>query len=801
MQNIEQRIDEILVKLTIEEKVALCHANSKFFTDGVERLGMGELSMSDGPHGVREECRRDCWGPAGWDNDFCTYLPTGTATAATWNPELGHLFGTVLGSEARYREKDIILGPGVNIIRHPLCGRNFEYMSEDPCLIAKMAPGLIDGIQSQDTAACVKHYALNNQELHRGKVNVEVSDRALREIYLKGFEACTNAYSFMGAYNRYNEQHLCHNKVLVKDILKGEWGYDGVYLSDWGGVHDTLEAARYGMDIEMGTNIERAGGDYYLGKPFENLAKNDPEFEALLNDKVRRILRLRLRIHKDEATRQKGEFNTKAHQQAAYTIATESTVLLKNDKKVLPMQNPKRILVMGENATMCHAHGGNSSGVKAFYEVTPLEGIQNRFPDAEIEYVKSTRFEFKPIPVEYLDIAEPSTGCRAFTCEAFETYNWEGDFTTSYVDHVSADTKGKSLRFTATLTIPEDGEYTFHLVATNGSELLFNGEQIKKYKSRNTGVPFDYTAEYKKGDRIDIELLARTTDTTPLEFTWAPVGSAVSPDETLQKAKDADYVIYCGGINHSYDTEGFDKPNLDLPGDQDEIIPRLVEVNPNTVVIMLGGAAVGMPWADKVDTLLWYWYSGMEGGNALADILCGNVVPSGKMPFTLPRKLEDEPAMRYGQYQRDNCKYREDIFVGYRGYDHDNIEPLFPFGYGLSYAEFAYSDLALDQTETDITATFTVTNTGKVTAKEVAQVYVGFATPDATRPPKELKGFEKIELAPGESKTVTVTVAKEDLRIWGENGWCYGTKDYTVSVGTSSRDLPLAADISLNWNK
>lgn len=796
MNEIERKIDDILAQMTLHEKVRMCHANSKFFSDGVERLGIEELSMMDGPHGVREECSRDSWATAGWDDDFCTYLPTGTALTATWNRALGFLHGKTLGEEARYRKKDIILGPGCNIIRHPLCGRNFEYMSEDPCLISEMIPGMVKGIQSTDTSCCVKHYALNNQEMDRSHVNAELSDRALREIFLPGFKAAAEAgaYSFMGAYNRYKEQHCCHNKVLVNDILKGEWGWDGVYLSDWAGVHDTEEAARYGMDLEMGTNADY--DDYFLGNAFEELCKKDPEYVEMLNDKVRRILRLMFRVNKFSDQRQKGSFNTKEHQRATYDIAAEAMVLLKNEG-VLPLKKGNgKILVIGENAALHHSHGGNSSGVKAYYERTPLDGIVAKNGEQKVEFVKSTNFVYTPIPTEYLDIAEMKAGCRAFKLECFDTNDWSGESRVHYVDKVDLEHKGMTRTITGALNIPEDGEYQFFFTGDRRTELFFDGELVHKVKSSNNGIPYEFSRTYKKGDRVEILIQATTVDTTPLEFLWAYGTEPVDEAKLMEKAATAEAVIYCAGINHSFDTEGRDRPDMKLPGEQNDLIPKLAAINPNTVVVITAGSPVEMPWIDQVKAVLWMWYAGMEGGNVLADTLWGDICPSGKMPFTLPYRLEDHPAERYGEYQPDNCKYNEDIFVGYRGFEKDNIKPMFAFGHGLSYASFEYSNLNLCDQGECIQVSFEVKNTSDIDAGEIAQVYFGLTDNDGSRPPKELKGFDKKTVKAGETQTYTISVCKEDLRVWNE-GWKLIKGGYTVSVGAAADDIRLTAEIKI----
>ena len=798
--NIEKRIDEIMSKMSIHEKVLMCHANSRFTSEGVPAQGLDELTMNDGPHGVREENLRHSWKTQGRTDDFCTYLPTGSSLAATWNPEMGRLHGSVLGEEARFRNKDIILGPGINIVRTPICGRNFEYMSEDPCHISKMVVGEVEGIQSADTSCCVKHFALNNQELDRDAVDVEVSDRALREIYLPAFKAAADAgaYSFMGAYNQYKGQHCCHNEYLVNDILKGEWGWDGVYISDWAGTHDTEQAALYGLDIEMGTvtkpwmHYEK----YFLADAFEELCNKDEKYVKALDDKVRRILRLMFRVKKFSPDRKKGSFNTKEHQEAAYKIASESVVLLKNNG-LLPLNKKKfkKVLVVGENGTTHHCHGGNSSAVKALYEITPLDGIIKHFGEENVEYIKSTQYTFDPIPIEYLDIADMKAGCRGFRLESFDNADFQGEPTVYFVDKVDASKPGPSKRFTATLNIPETGEYTFWINADRGSKFVFNDEVIRVFSSANNGVPYEFTRYYEKGDRIDILVDCVTVGMTDPELLWTREKVSMPIEELLDKARAADLVVYTGGLNHTLDTESFDRPNMDLPGEQNELIPQLAKVNPNTVVTITAGSPVTMPWLDDVAAVVWGWYSGMEGGNALADVLCGDLCPSGKMPFTVPVKLEDSPAHRYGEYQAVHCKYNEDIYVGYRGFEKDGIKPLFAFGYGLSYANFEYSDLSVTDAGDSLKVEFTVSNTSDVDAKEVAQVYVGINGVE-DRPVKELKGFEKVLVKAHGSEKVSITINKDDLRVW-DNGWKFLSGNYTVYAAAASDDVRLTKDIEI----
>ncbi len=811
INNYEEQIEALLSQMTLEEKIAMCHGNSKFTSTGVERLGIQELSMSDGPHGVRPEVNRHSWESLNRPEDACTYLPTGTALAATWNPELGRVFGEVLGSEARYRGKDIILGPGINIVRTPLCGRNFEYYSEDPCLISKISAEVVEGIQSQDVAACVKHFALNNQELDRRYVNVEVSDRALHEIYLRGFYSAIiegGAYSVMGAYNRYKEQQCCHNEYLVNDILKKQWSYDGVYISDWSGCRDGNECIFNGLDIEMGEKAPNEG--YYIADNFLKLAQESEEVRAILDDKVRRILRLMFRIHKFSPNRNKGAFNTKEHQQVTYEIASEAMILLKNDRRVLPMNkhNLKRILVVGPNADKVHAAGGNSSGVKAFYEITPLQGLQDRLGDTCIvEYERGDfKVSFKDIPVQTLDIIDLGAGCRAFKQTAYTTdEQGEGQATVTFCESGRIENGNADYYdIEVSVLIPETGDYSFRF-ATNGiADVWLDNKpctSITHNKWKGAVNPemteLIYTHQFEQDAKVHFKIrVSRKEEDIKFDMGWIMPKDTVggsSEEEFMRKAAATDYVIYCGGLDHSYDSEGFDKKSMDLPIEQNIMIPKLLEVNPNTVVVLTVGSPVTMPWIDKADTVLWTWYAGMENGHVLSDILTGDICPSGKLPFTLPKEYADTPAARYGEYKAENCKYNDDIFVGYRGFDQDNIEPMFAFGYGLSYSKFAYSDLKTERKGNEIFVTFKVTNIGEVTAKETAQLYVGDPECSVIRVPKELRNFAKIELQAGETKEVTMSVTVQDLSFYDEKTSSYKLEEgeFNVYIGSSSRDIRL----------
>lgn len=711
-QPIETRIDDALGRLTLEEKVALTHAQSKFSSPGVARLGIPEFWMTDGPHGIRPEVLWDEWDQAGWTNDSCVAFPALTCLAATWNPELAALYGKSIGEEARYRNKTVLLGPGVNIYRTPLNGRNFEYMGEDPYLASRMVVPYIQGVQQNGVAACVKHFALNNQETNRHTTNVVVDDRALYEIYLPAFKAAVQegkAWAVMGAYNLYKNQHGCHNQYLLNDILKGEWGFDGVVISDWGGVHDTPEAVQNGLDMEFGswTNGLSAGSshaydNYYLAAPYLALLKNGQAGVGQLDDKVRRILRLAYRTTMDRR-RPFGALCSGAHFEAARRIGEEGIVLLQNKRQVLPipLDNVRRIAVIGENAVKMMTVGGGSSSLKVKYELSPLEGIRRRAGDkTEVVYARG------------------------------------------YVGDVN-------------------GEY-------NG---VSSGQNLQDDRSPET--------------------LLR---------------------EAVEMARTADCVIFVGGLNKSagQDCEDADRRELGLPYGQDQLIEALADANENLVVVMISGNAVAMPWVKKVPAILQAWYLGSEAGRALAAVLTGDVNPSGKLPFTFPAALTEVGAHRLGDYpgtpRADGIVdevYQESLFVGYRWTDKQKLTPLFPFGHGLSYTTFEYGKPALDKTvltagET-LTVTVAVTNTGNRRGAEVVQCYVSDLKSSLPRPVKELKGFRKVSLAPGETREVSFTIGKEALSFFDDarHAWVAEPGKFEIRIAASATDIRSKAAFEL----
>ena len=701
---IEDRIEDALSRIAVEEKVALIHAQSKFSSPGVARLGIPEFWMTDGPHGIRPEVLWDEWNQAGWTNDSCVAFPALTCLAATWNPKAALLYGQSIGEEARYRNKTVLLGPGVNIYRTPLNGRNFEYMGEDPYLASQMVVPYVKGVQQNGVAACVKHYALNNQEINRHTTNVIVDDRALYEIYLPAFKAAVQegkAWAIMGSYNLYKNQHNCHNRYLLNDILKGEWGFDGVVVSDWGGVHNTEEAIYNGMDMEFGSwtnglskGMGNAYDNYYLAHPYLKQIKEGKIGTKELDDKVRRILRLAFRTTMNR-NRPYGAMLSEEHIAAARKIGEEGIVLLQNKKNILPidLNRTKKIAVIGENALKMMTVGGGSSSLKVQYECSPLDGIKRRIGDGiEISYARG------------------------------------------YV----GDTGGQF-----------DG--------------VSSGQNLKD-------------------DRSARQLI----------------------EEAVRIAQSADYVIFIGGLNKSghQDCEDTDRKGLELPYKQDKVIGALAKVNKNLIVVNISGNAVAMPWISEVPAVIQAWYLGTEAGNAIASVLVGDVNPSGKLPFTFPEKLEDVGAHQLGDYpgrQREDGifdeKYNESIFVGYRWTDKQKIRPLFPFGHGLSYTTFAYGKATVNKKvmkiDEQIAITVPITNTGKRIGSEIVQLYISDLKSSLPRPVKELKGFSKIQLAPGETQEVTFLIDKQALSFFNDSRheWVAEPGKFVAQIAASATDI------------
>ena len=707
---VEQRIDDALSRMTLDEKIAVIHAQSKFSSPGVKRLGFPDLWTDDGPHGVRPDVLWDEWVQAGQTNDSCVAFPALTCLAATWNPEMARLYGENLGEEALYRKKSVILGPGVNIYRTPLGGRNFEYMGEDPLLASRMVVPYVQGLQSKGVAACVKHYALNNDEEYRHQVNVVISDRALHEIYLPAFKAAVTegkAWSIMGAYNLYKNQHNCHNAILLNKILKQDWGFDGVVISDWGGCHDTNEAVTNGLDLEFGTWTDgltmgrtNAYDSYHMAVAYKKAILEGKYTTKELDEKVRRVLRL---FYRTTMQREKpfGFLCSESHYEAALKIAQEGIVLLKNDpvKKgkspLLPLDlsTMKRILVVGENAIKMMTVGGGSSSLKVQKEILPLDGLLTRIKDVEIDYARG------------------------------------------YV-----------------------------------------GDTIQSFDGVTVGRKL-----------------------------YDPRSAAELTAEAVEKAAKADVVIFFGGLNKAgyQDSEGHDRQQYGLPYGQDALVEALLAANKNLVYVNISGNGVSMPWLQKVPAIVQGWFVGSESGEAIASVLCGDVNPSGKLPFTWYASLEQCGAHALNTYpgtwredhQIIDEEYKEGIYVGYRWMDKQNLKPLFAFGHGLSYTTFKLGKVTADkqQLSADETITFTipVTNTGSRAGAETVQLYISDKQASVDRPLKELKAFQKVFLQPGETQQVNLTIGREALSFYDETRgeWTAEPGDFEALIGSSSDQL------------
>jgi beta-glucosidase len=692
----DAKIDEIVSKMTLEEKVGMLHGYSMFTNQGTERLGIPEVHMADGPLGVREEIERMSWAPAGRTDDFATYYPAGAGLSATWNPEMAHTFGKSIGEEARARGKDVLLAPAFNIIRTPLGGRTYEYMTEDPFLNKMLIVPYVVGVQEQDVAACIKHYAANNQETNRGTLDVLMDERTLREIYLPAFQSAVteaHAYSVMGAYNKFRGDYLCESPYMLQDILREEWGFKGIVISDWDAVHSTKKALEAGTDLEMGTN-KPSFDEFYFAKPLLAAVKAGTVTEAEIDKHVKRTLKLlfNLKAMGGAKDRAKGSISTEAHFKDAYDIASESVVLLKNSENLLPLKTDgvKSIAVIGANATAKHAQGGFGAGVKTKHEVTPLEALKAKLPKSvTINYAEGYKTEFKP---------KKEMKFGEVTQEAKETVN-----------------------------------------------------------------------------DLDPKMVA----------------------DAVAAAKKSDVAILFVGSNRNYETEASDRTDLTLPFGQEKLIAAVKAANPKTIVVFVAGAPFDINTVEKDNsTIVWSWYNGSEGGNALADILLGKVNPSGKLPWTMPKKLSDSPAHATNSFPGGvTAEYKEGLLVGYRWFDTKNIAPLYPFGYGLSYTTFELGNVKADKkdygADDTIKVTVEVKNTGKADGKEVVQLYSAKTDSKVSRASKELKGFAKTMVKAGSSETVTISIPVKELAYYdvASKKWTVEPGKYTFKVGNSSRNI------------
>lgn len=715
----DKKINRIIAQMTLEEKVEMLHSKTNMSSEGVPRLGIQDIKYTDGPFGIREE-NGDGFRSLGWTLDSATYFPTGSALAATWSKEMAYKNGWAMGKEGRLRGKDIILGPAINIQRLPVGGRTYEYLSEDPVLSARLSVEYTKGSQDAGTAVCLKHYALNNQETDRGSVNVIADERTMREIYLKPFEAAIKeggAMCVMPAYNKVNGFYCSENAHLNNEILRDEWGFKGMTVSDWGGTHSTMGAALGGLCVQM-------TGDNYFGQALIDSVRNGALDEAVVDAKVREILRLRFAIDPvPEDVANTIMTSQPETQKIAYEIAQKSTVLLKNEAGNLPIaKDVKKIAVIGQNAVLTTAAGGIGAGVKTLYEISPLEGIQARAEKAGVEVV------YAP---------------------GYKNY------------------------------------------------------QMRMGWGRPSAGPVNPLVANSIDEPADPALLA----------------------EAVALAKDADMVIFFGGTNKSIETEGSDRKNIDLPCGQNEVIKALYEANPNVATVLISGGPTDLRYLEPYSpAIVQGWWNGLEGGTALAEVLFGDIAPSGKLPFTFPLKLEDSPAYATGSfpgegsgedlftlmyrldatgYTREQIQeyiaslpdpvseYREGILVGYRWYDTKDVPVMYAFGHGLSYVEFEYGALTCKQKKDKIQVSFDLKNLGDMEADEVAQLYVKRLDSKVERAEKELEAFERVALKAGETKNVTLEFPLSELAHWDNetNGWVLEPGKIEILVGSASNDI------------
>ena len=807
IKGIDQRVDDLLQQMTLQEKISLLSGKDIWNTVPIPRLGIPSIVMTDGPHGVRAANPE-----AGRTLGATTAFPTGISMGASWDLELMERVGQAMGEETRAMDCDILLGPCVNIVRDPRGGRNFESFSEDPYLAGRTAIAYIQGVQSRGVGTSLKHFAVNNFEIERFRASAEVDERTLREIYLPHFEMAVKEakpWTVMCSYNRINGVYASENSYLLNAILREEWGFDGAVISDWGAVHNIYEPVNNGLDLEM-------PGPAKFFKLLPDAVENWHIDEAKIDQAVKRILKLVVRSGRMDGRISSGSVNTAAHQVVARELAESAITLLKNEDNLLPLdlQKLQSVAVIGPNAFEAVIEGGGSSKVDPLYRVSPIEGFRAALgdkveilqaqgcdnfnepftiPDRWLEGgVKVSAFlkpDFSGEPLLEMDLPKP---------EIWWHTAWSG--------LPEAPTAAKA---TGTLTVPEDG--TYHFILGHGGEvvLALDGETLLDHKGSQGFQRADIQHELKAGHPYKLHLrYIRPSDQEVFVLRLA-VGRAYAQGkdprlaQAVEAAKNSDVALVFAGVPEAFESEGNDRVDIELPGEQNELIKAVAAVNPNTVVVLNVGAPVTMPWVDEVKAILLAYYPGMENGNAIVNVLTGHVNPSGKLPITLPKKLEDSPAFNNASHAGNRkVYYGEGIFLGYRYFDQRNIEPLFPFGHGLSYTNFEYSNLQVPkqvENGSEVEISVTIKNTGKVAGKEVVQVYVADPISSVPRPPKELKRYAKVELTPGEQKTLKFQLDQRSLSFYDpvKKGWIAEKGRFDILVGSSSKDIRLRANFDL----
>lgn len=800
------RIEALISELTLEEKVSILSGSSAWHTTAVPRLNIPRVKMTDGPIGARGDSVSGA-------TSAC--FPSASCLSSSWDKDSVEEIAKAIGIEAKSKDADVLLGPTINLHRHPLGGRHFECYSEDPLLTGELASSYVKGVQSVGVSACLKHFIGNDTEYQRHFVSSNIDDRTLRELYLLPFEMGVKAgsLSVMSAYNQLNNVFCSSNEEILTNILKEEWNFPGYVVSDWGAAQDTIGNANGGLDCEM-PGPARSWG--------ENLVKavnNGKVDEEVVDDKVRRILRVAdFTGRLDDPTESPEQSNDLEEDRLLIrTAGSEGMVLLKNDQ-VLPFKKEtvKKLAVIGPNALKGQYLGGGSASLNPHYVVHPLEGLKSAFGDsAEINYAKGCH-TYKFLPGISSDLFKENDG---FKVEFYNGQDFEGSPIETKIlkgnkfwamggfglDIVAqSERPSLSVRFSGELQPEHSGEYNFEIFSIGPSKLSINGENlIDNWSSQEPGDAFFGMGSAPKREKIKFE--KGKTYSLEVEYKWEGRFPAVQigmqpPDqfdlmeEAINLAKEADAVVLIAGTNSDWETEGNDRANLDLPSNQNELIETICKLNKNTVVVLNTGSPCEMPWIDNVNAILQCWFPGQEFGNSLADILIGKVNPSGKLPTTFPKKLSDTPA--YSTYPGKDLQmdYEEGLFIGYRWYDRESIEPLFPFGHGLSYTSFEYSNLrAIPPKGNSSVAAFEVdiTNTGDVAGKEVLQGYITVNKSQIERPQKELKKFEKISLESGETKKVKFELSEKDLSFWSteNNAWQVEPAEYLFSIGASATDI------------
>jgi beta-glucosidase len=792
---LDQRAEALLSQLTLKEKVALLSGRDIWRTVPIERLGIPSITMTDGPHGVRAT-RREADRPVGPTTAF----PTGVSMAATWDPDLIEKAATAMAEETRAMGCEVLLGPCVNIVRHPLAGRNFEAYSEDPYLAGRIGTAWVKGLQSQGVAASLKHFACNNQEVDRMRGNSVVDERTLREIYLAQFEMVVKEarpWTVMCAYNRVNGTYASQHNYLLNDILRGEWGFDGLVVSDWDANHTVFESVQGGLDLEM------PGPARYYGRLLEMAVQNWQIEESTIDDAVRRVLKLIIRTGKLDGRQIAGSVNTIEHQQLARDVVAEAMVLLKNDNAVLPLDANAitSIAVIGPSAIGWQISGGGSSRVDPPHVLDPLTALKAKLGDrVKIEYAEgcdntvelpTLRGDFK---VEFFD--NPGLEGEPAATRSEKTVSGDWWFATP---DPAVKSMQYSVRWSTKLNVAQSGRYAVGVGCSAEAQVFLDGRTIVA-----SGQP-DVTIDLEAGK--DYEFKAEMKKADDLVFGHVRVGMAYrpDPDNRIQQAAElaarSDVAIVYAGYPENFETETVDRPHMDLTGRQNELIAAVAKVNPKTIVVLNVGSPVSMPWADDVAAIIVAHYPGMDGAISLTNILSGDVNPSGKLTTTYPQALKDTPA--YNNYPGGrNVVYGEGIFVGYRHYEYREIEPLFPFGHGLSYTTFEYSEWTLPEVVKRGEAVkiyVKVKNTGAVAGKEVVQMYVRDVQASVQRPVKELKGFVKVALQPGEEKTVAFELNERSLAYYDPDrkAWVAEPGEFEVLIGSSSREIRLKTKFTL----